>query len=325
MLLALNEDEAAIAQSAAALLADVLPTERLHAPDGADLTPEARLRLAKLGWFGLALPEASGGSGLSSIEHALFFCELGRQCGPVDVLAQVLAALTAADSKSLRPAILSGQIGAALAVEVGKRTLLLGAPHATLAVRASPDGADLIDISDIAGESLAPLDPSTSMRNCSLKRAPIVASSKGPRVWLMGEIGAAAMLVGLAEQALHLIVEYAKVRETFGKKIGSYQAIRHPCADMALRVEAARAQLWYAATALHEGKADAIAHVNAAKYLAQNAAVTNAEVSIQLHGGIGITDEHNAHLILKHALLLSRLFGTKRALLAQLLHARLET
>jgi alkylation response protein AidB-like acyl-CoA dehydrogenase len=132
------------------------------------------------------------------------------------------------------------------------------------------------------------------------------------------------MLVGVAEQALDLIVEYAKVRETFRRKIGSYQAVRHPCADMAMRVEAARSQLWYAAASVKGGRGDARAHLTAAKHLANEAAAANADANIQLHGGVGVTDEHHAHLLLKRSLLLGRLFGSKRALLAQLLHAKLE-
>jgi alkylation response protein AidB-like acyl-CoA dehydrogenase len=154
--------------------------------------------------------------------------------------------------------------------------------------------------------------------------ADAVATVVGPQIWRLGQVGATAMLIGLAEAALHLIVEYAKVRETFGRPIGSYQAVRHPCADMATRVEAARAQLWYAAAALKEGRAEAPVHLNAAKHLANQAAVANADTCIQLHGGIGVTDEHDAHLILKHALLLSRIFGSKRWLLGQLLHAKAE-
>jgi len=70
--------------------------------------------------------------------------------------------------------------------------------------------------------------------------------------------------------------------------------------------------------------ADAPAHLDAAKHLANRAAVTNADVDIQLHGAIGVTDEHDAHLLLKHAVLLAQLFGSKRTLLARLLHAELE-
>ena len=114
------------------------------------------------------------------------------------------------------------------------------------------------------------------------------------------------------------------MRETFGRKIGTYQAVRHACADMALRAEAARCQLWSAAAAQKERRSDAHVHLDAAKHLANRAAVVNADVDIQLHGGIGVTEEHHAHLLLKHSLLLARLFGSKRALLARLLHAELE-
>src|SRR5262249_4734344 len=143
-------------------------------------------------------------------------------------------------------------------------------------------------------------------------------------VWSLGQLGVAAMQVGVAETALALIVEYAKIRETFGRKIGTYQAVRHSCADMALRSEAARCQLWSAAAALKERRGDAEVHLDAAKHLANRAAVANADANIQLHGGIGVTDEHDAHVLLKHALLLARLFGDRRALRARLLHAELE-
>jgi alkylation response protein AidB-like acyl-CoA dehydrogenase len=146
----------------------------------------------------------------------------------------------------------------------------------------------------------------------------------GAAVWQLGQLGAAAMLVGMAEAALDQIVEYAKLRETFGRKIGSWQAVRHPCADMAVRAEAARSELWYAAAAIKEGRPDAHVHLDAAKHLANLAAHANADTNIQLHGGIGVTDDHHAHLLLKHSMLLSRLFGAKRALLSRLLHARLD-
>jgi alkylation response protein AidB-like acyl-CoA dehydrogenase len=132
------------------------------------------------------------------------------------------------------------------------------------------------------------------------------------------------MLVGMGEAALDLIVEYAKVRETFGRPIGTYQAVRHTCADMAVRLEAARAQLWYAATAAKEDRADAPVHIDAAKHLANETAMQCVDANIQLHGGIGVTDEHDAHLLLKHCMLLTRLFGSKRALLKDLLHAGVE-
>src|SRR5262249_10037068 len=168
------------------------------------------------------------------------------------------------------------------------------------------------------------LDPATPMRTIVRGTPRTVAVSSNGDVWNLGQLGVAAMQVGVAESALALIVEYAEVRETFGRKIGTYQAVRHACADMALRAEAERCQLWSASAALKERRSDAPVHLDAAKHLANRAAVMNADVDIQLHGGIGVTEEHDAHLLLKHGLLLARMFGSKRTLLARLLHAELE-
>ena len=72
------------------------------------------------------------------------------------------------------------------------------------------------------------------------------------------------------------------------------------------------------------GRADAAAHLDAAKHVANQAAVANADSNIQLHGGIGVTEEHHAHLYLKHALVLAKLFGSRRELLASLLDAQVD-
>jgi alkylation response protein AidB-like acyl-CoA dehydrogenase len=323
MFLAPDGDEIEIANAAADFLADAIPIARLHQPGSADMDAATRQRMGGMGWFALALPEAQGGSGLSAVEFALFFREAGRQCGPVEVLAQSLAAMAAADA-DLRAALLSGQEGVALAVADRGGFRLLGAPDAAYAIVVEREGARLHALNGEAAEARPPLDPANSMRRLPALPGTPVAETRGEAVWRLGELGTAAMLVGVAEAALDLIVDYAKVRETFGRKIGSYQAVRHPCADMALRTETARCQLWYAAAAIKEGRGDAGVHLDAAKHLANQAAHANADTNIQLHGGIGVTDEHDAHLLLKHAMLLAKLFGSKRPLLARLLHAQAE-
>jgi alkylation response protein AidB-like acyl-CoA dehydrogenase len=321
-LLAFTPEELEIMNAAAGVLGEALPLARLHGPQAMDLTRELRSQLGALGWYALALPEDLGGSGLSAVEHALFFREVGRQCGPLDVLVQALAANTAQD-QGLRAALVAGEVAIALAEDDGQAVRLLGAPGAGLALRVGPEGASLHDISGVEFQARPGLDPATTMAVLP-GLPPAIAERPGGAVGQLGQLGTAAMLVGLAEAALDQIVEYAKVRETFGRKIGSYQAVRHPCADMALRVEGARSQLWYAAASLKGARADAQAHLDAAKHLANEAALANADTNIQLHGGIGVTDEHDAHLLLKRSLLLSRLFGAKRRLLARLLDAKLE-
>ena len=323
MFLAPDGSEIEIADSAAKFLSRALPLDRLHgAAASPALRASVRAECAALGWFGIAVPEVDGGSGLSAVEHALFYREVGRHCGPVDILAQGLAAMTT-DDRRLRAALLGGERGVALAVADGSGLRLLGAHDAALALCVERDGARLLDVSALETQARPSLDPATGMRTLVGSTAPVIAASPAGRVWQFGQLGVAAMQVGIAETALALIVEYAKVRETFGRKIGTYQAVRHACADMALRAEAARCQLWSAAAALTEGRSDAPAHLDAAQHLANRAAVTNADVDIQLHGGIGVSEEHHAHVLLKHSLLLARLFGSRRTLLARLLHAEI--
>ena len=322
MYLAAEGEELEIANAAADFIADALPIERLHRPGNADMTAQVRTDLGEMGWFALALPEERGGSGLSAVEHALFFREIGRQCGPVDVLAQALAAHLVADVDR-RQALVTGAASVALLVPDGSRHRLIGPVDATYGLLVTPENAGLHELGKAEVERRPALDPANSL-GVLADLPPPVASSDEARLWRLGQAGTAAMLVGLAEAALALIVEYAKIRETFGKAIGSYQAVRHTCADMAVSIEAARAQLWYAATAMKEERADAAAHLDAAKHLANEAALRCTDSNIQLHGGIGVTDEHDAHLLMKHATLLSRLFGARNPLLAGLLHARLE-
>lgn len=322
MYLAPEGEELEIASAAAEFIADALPIERLHRPGNIDLTQDVRASLGEMGWFSLALPEDRGGSGLTAVEHALFFREIGRQCGPVDILAQALA-VNLAESDELRKKLASGDAGVALLTADGARFRVIGGADAEFGLLVTGEGASLHSLDAGQIERRPALDPANSLG--MLAELPSsTASSDGANLWQLGQIGAAAMLVGLAEAALALIVDYAKVRETFGRAIGSYQAVRHTCADMAVSIEAARAQLWYAATAIKEARADAAAHLDAAKHLANEAALRCTDSNIQLHGGIGVTDEHDAHLLMKHAALLSRIFGTRNQLLAALLHARLE-
>lgn len=322
MYLVPDGDELEIADAAAGFLADAMTIERLHGPNPANMSHDLRQSLGEMGWFALALSEDRGGSGLSAIEFALFFREVGRQCGSVDVMAQCLAALMVND-ETLRAELVSGQTGVALALSDGENLRLLGADDASYALLVDHDGAKLLSLKGVAGTAKPALDSSATMR-ITASDLTVVESLEGGTIWTMGQLATAAQLIGLAEASLDQIVEYAKVRETFGKKIGSWQAVRHPCADMAVRLEAARSQLWFAATAMKEARNDAHVHLDAAKYLANIAAVANTDSNIQLHGGIGVTDEHHAHLYMKHALVFVKLFGAKRGLLARLLNAEVE-
>lgn len=322
MYLAPEGQEIEIADTAAGFLGEAMAIERLHVADASDMNADLRSLLGNMGWFALAVPEGDGGSGLSAVEHAIFFREVGRQCGPVDILAQCLAS-NVASTQDLRSTLMSGQAGVALLVVDAEGYRAIGSPTSEWGLLVSGDEAGLYFIGDLPRAARPSLDPANSFG--TLLRLPDPeAHISSERIWRLGQLGTAAMLVGISEAALFQIVEYAKVRETFGRKIGAYQAVRHPCAEMAVRVEASRSQLWYAATAFKEGRVDANAHLDAAKHIANQTALANTDTNIQLHGGIGVTEEHNAHLLLKHTMLLARIFGSKRALLGRLLHAHLD-
>ncbi len=311
MFLALDSDEQEIANASSAFLGKEYPLQRLH------VTPQDPNTLAafsELGWLGLGTPEEHGGIGLSIVEEMLFFRELGRVAGPMAVLFQVLGAVAAQGRPEICSAIISGAESVALLVNyrAGESLRLIGDANAAYALAVTESGVTLFSLRGESLEARPCMDQSVAMWVGAAEAVSPLQTVDGAECWQKAQICSSAMMLGLAETALEMIVEYAKDRETFGRKIGAYQAVRHPCADMAVRVEAARCQLFYAATALKEGQADADMLVDAARLLAERAAKANVDSNIQLHGGIGVTDELDAHLLLKRANLLVRLFGSSK-------------
>jgi alkylation response protein AidB-like acyl-CoA dehydrogenase len=122
-------------------------------------------------------------------------------------------------------------------------------------------------------------------------------------------VALAAEMCGGAQRVLDMTVEYAKLRETFGRPIGSYQGVKHKCADMLVDIENAKSLTYYAAWACDERLADASLAVSMAKAYASDAARKVASAGIQLHGGIGMTWEHDLHLYLKRAKACEVAFG----------------
>lgn len=318
MFLAPDSHEQEFANAAQAFLGNEFPLRRLHARprDPRNLKP-----FAELGWLGLSAPEEVGGVGLSIIEEMLFFLELGQVAGPMEVLSQILAVAVARDDPQLCGALIGGDDNVVLLVEndpVG-RIRFIGNADATYAVFINSESASLYGLDGNSCNAVPCLDRSVAMYtggHTALK--PLITVASGT-IWQKAQIDVSAMMVGLAQCALDMIVDYARERKTFGRPIGAYQAVRHPCSDMAVRIEAARSQLFYAATTVKEQHADMAMQCDAAKILAERAASMNTDTNIQLHGGIGVTDEHDAHLLLKRANLLARLFGSGKQLRGSLL------
>ncbi|GIX30594.1 MAG: hypothetical protein KatS3mg124_1066 [Porticoccaceae bacterium] len=305
MYLDLDEGERAVSEGVAAFLAGEFPLQRLlHSSDS-----EALEAFAAQGWLGLAVPEELGGAGLSCVEEALFFMAHGREAGPFDLFPQMLALEVARHSPTLVAELLSAVHRVALWVATeGETARLVASAPPTVALRIEVQRVALWELKGKELSERTCLDRSVSFYLVPRAELRLLAEERCD-LYLRAELALASMEVGIAQRALEMIVAYARQRHTFGRPIGAYQAVRHPCADMAVRVEAARCQLYYAACALREGHRDAATQVSAARVLARRAARDNTDLNIQLHGGLGVTEEYPAHLLLKRANLLARLPG----------------
>ncbi len=328
--LLLTDEQEGLQSTFAKGIAKELPLERLHGAQGQAADNASLRTFADLGWLRMSMPEEWGGLGLGYAEEVLLFRELGRNLGPLSVLAGVLAARLAASSGKLELAesILDGEeIGivvpegdAGAASGGAGRARLFSTGDCRKGVLVLPDGASLLDLTALDGAAAPCLDGTLKMCSFELGDARPVGHTEGGDLWWQGSLLTASMFVGQAEGARNMILEYAKVRQTFGRPIGAYQAVRHPIAEMTARAEHARCQTYYAALALGMGRADAAMQVAAARTLAQDAARKNADANIQLHGAVGITSELSAHLFLKRGIVLSNLFGRKKAALRQILN-----
>jgi alkylation response protein AidB-like acyl-CoA dehydrogenase len=171
----------------------------------------------------------------------------------------------------------------------------------------------------VAGTPIAePIDPLSPLHELTdpLRSSGTRVDAALSRVRQEGAVLTAALQVGLASRMTELAVEYAKQREQFGKPIGSFQAVKHMCADMFVRTELARAALHYAAVLLDDAGAGEVSPgaerraVAGAKLLADEAATTNGRACIQVHGGMGFTWEVPVHYFLKRAWLHATEWGT---------------
>lgn len=310
-----NGEEQQVIDATADYLKGTLPVERLRRADEGRFTQAMRIEAAGLGWFGMGLAEEAGGFGFSAVEETLVFREIGRHLGPVAALGICLGAKLAADAGQLELArsLVGGEYSVALAFDDpncdGYR--LFDCAGADMALVVTKGQARIVALDQAALTDMPCYDRSMTMGSATLEGCSELAAAHSTSVETAGRLLTSAMLVGLAEAVTDMITDYAKIRHTFGKPIGAWQAVRHPIAEMATRAFATRQQLFLAAVSYRDNTEDAAMQVIAAKLLANEAAMTNVDANIQLHGGIGTTDEHDAHFYLKRANVLSRIFGGK--------------
>jgi alkylation response protein AidB-like acyl-CoA dehydrogenase len=209
--------------------------------------------------------------------------------GPVAESIAVAAVLLADDERSA--GLASGELIATVALP----------PHAPRAVDADTAGLILVagdgQVRDgTAGELHESVDPARRLFDVAASGEAQKADTA--RAFEFGALTTAAQLIGAGQAMLDASVAYAKQRSQFGRVIGSYQAIKHKLADVYIAVELARPLVYGAALSLADGSPDAARDVSAAKAAASEAALLSARSSLQTHGAIGFTQEHDLSLLL---------------------------
>lgn len=281
------QDQIELADTFGDALAALLPIARLHDSPG-DMG-EIFNQLSELGLFGIARSEADGGSGLGIVEECLIATTLGRQL----VAPSVIATLGAQAVTGLA----AGARVATAYVENNQIVAVDGAESDMLLLR-DERGIRLITTK---GLTLDPLETGLWLSDLHAVSNAGMPDGGDERALLRVRLLDAAVLAGIARCAQDMAVAYAQVREQFGRPIGSFQAVKHSCADMAIAARSARDQVSFAAVALDADRVDAMLQVESALLVSIEAAIDNAGRNIQVHGGMGFSDEADPHLALKRA------------------------
>jgi alkylation response protein AidB-like acyl-CoA dehydrogenase len=263
--------------------------------------------LAELGVFGVAVAEADGGVGLGLAGATLVAEAAGAAIAPIGVLATVAAA----GDERCAASMIDGSARAALGVPRGDAqwTVVDLAPDGVLLLVADDD-VIVIDAGEIAAaEPLESLDEGAALWSVAVDPAVIdTARTRGTRPAHSLRLLLAAAAVGVSRRARDRATEYAMTRKQFGAAIGSFQAVKHRCVDMAVRHEAALASVRFAAVRADAGLPDTVADATAA-FMASAAAIDNAASAIQVYGGIGFTAENGLQHLIHRAWLLQLLVG----------------
>lgn len=312
-----DEDQQQIVDTVADFCARRFPMQRVRAQAGLpkSVDDDDWRALAELGCFGVGLSGESGGFGV--VGELLVVRELNRHLVPGPVIPTILAVQLLSGSRpDVAAEVANGSLRVALAQPYhadGEPVLLINDLGDGLVLVADDAECALYPAeacTDVA--SVRSLDPSTRLATATLADvAPLANAEDHSALRLRAHVLVAAAMCGLAAATTASSVEYAKQRRQFGQPIGAFQAVKHRCAEMAVRTEAAFSQTVYAGLVLDGIGPDAEFQAAAARLVASTAAGDNAGDNIQNHGGIGFTEECDAHLYLRRWRALDRLFGDR--------------
>jgi alkylation response protein AidB-like acyl-CoA dehydrogenase len=311
MPLALTDDHLALASTVAEVLEkrQALAAARALLEAEAEALPPFWQDAVDLGWLGLHVPEAHGGAGYGLPELAIVVEQLGRFVapGPFVPTAVASAVIALAGDEALQADLLPRLTDGTLVAGVGLSTdAVIGGGLAGIVLLPSGDDVAVVDVA-VAGATLETppnLDPTRRSARIGVDLDGVgVRVLPGARQLLVDvtRLLLAAEAAGVARACTDEAAEYAKVRQQFGRPIGMFQAVKHHCADMLVAAELATAAVWDAARAASAGGEQLTFAAAAAADLAGPAADLCANLNTQVHGGIAITWEHDAHLYLRRA------------------------
>ncbi|NVI85741.1 acyl-CoA dehydrogenase family protein [Actinomadura sp. BRA 177] len=281
----------------------------------------------QLGCAGLPVPEDLGGAGATWRETAVVMEELGRSAAPLPFLTSSVvatAALLAAGERDLLAELAAGEKIAVLAVPfsagpgdvssavqaadgtlTGEVTSVADGMAADVFLVPASDGLYAVDAADARRTAVTSLDMTRRLADIAFSGAPARRVAEGTDAVRAALLTGAAMLaseqLGLAERCLDDTVAYVKTRYQFGRPVGSYQGLKHRLADLWTSITQARAVARHAASCVAAGDEDVPIAVAVAQAHCSAIALKAAEECVQMHGGIGFTWEHPAHLYLKRA------------------------
>jgi alkylation response protein AidB-like acyl-CoA dehydrogenase len=308
--------------------------------------------MAELGWLGLAWPEEWGGQGLGIVDLAVLFEEMGYALAPSPLLSNTIVGLALSlcgsddqRERYLRP-LATGELrgtpalwdaGSAATIGeftleakpsgdgivlAGEKTLVLDAAGVDLFLVATSDGARHIVEREADGVTVTPeegIDPTRRLSSVRFEGVRVAAADTLPGeaadyfpVFHRVCVALAAESTGIAQRTLEMAVGYAKDRQQFGRPIGAYQAVSHRCAQMLLEAENARSAVYGAAWAADAEPESLPLAASMAKAYASDAGWRVPNASLQVHGGIGFTWEHDLHFFLKRGRSNAALFGDSK-------------
>ncbi|MCX2983233.1 acyl-CoA dehydrogenase [Halieaceae bacterium IMCC14734] len=278
-------------------------------------SPELWAQLAELGLTGITVPEALGGLGMSALDFVLLAQECGYVALPEPLVHTALVAVPLLTdiggelAAQWLPKIASGE--ARVVVGLSQNLLVEDAHTADLILLQQGDDIHALTPGQFNLRHNESVDPSRKLYAVEATASNIVCSDVAVITACLnrGALGNAAQALGLAQRMVDLAVQYTSERNQFGKPIGSFQAVKHHMANVAVQLEYAKAPVHRAAYAVANDLNSASENVSHAKVVACEAANLAAKNCIQVHGAMGYTWEVDLHIFMKKAWALANSWG----------------